>query len=61
MIDFVNLKIKSVQSFRCAHKNRIYVHRYECSYMYEYLYLYCISKKCTTHENLKIFYIHKYK
>jgi hypothetical protein len=34
--DFVNLKIKSNQSFRCAHKDRmcVYVHRDECSYMY---------------------------
>jgi hypothetical protein len=24
--DFVNLKIKSVQSFRCTHKSMIYVH-----------------------------------
>jgi hypothetical protein len=26
VIDFVNLKIKPTQSFRCAHKNRMYVH-----------------------------------
>jgi hypothetical protein len=25
MTDFVNLKIKSVQPFRCAHINRIYI------------------------------------
>jgi hypothetical protein len=26
VIDFVNLKIKSTQSFRCAHSDRVYVH-----------------------------------
>jgi hypothetical protein len=37
--DFVNLKIKTAQSFRYTHKNRMYVcvHKGECSYMYEYL------------------------
>jgi hypothetical protein len=25
MIDFINFKIKSTQSFRCAHMNRVYV------------------------------------
>jgi hypothetical protein len=45
--DFVNLKIKSAQSFRVAHRGRVYVcvHRSECSYVYEYLYLYRISQK----------------
>jgi hypothetical protein len=37
--DFVNLKIKTAQSFRCAHKNRmcVCVYKDEYSYMYEYL------------------------
>jgi hypothetical protein len=26
MMDFVNLKIKLAQSFRCAHKDKIYIH-----------------------------------
>jgi hypothetical protein len=44
VIDFINLKIKSVQSFRYAYKGRVNVRVLdECSYMYEYLYLYCIS------------------
>jgi hypothetical protein len=40
-------KIKSAQSFRCAHKSRVYVcvHRGEYLYMYEYLRLYYVSKK----------------
>jgi hypothetical protein len=46
MIDFVNLKIKLVQSFRGAHINRMYVcvHRSEYLYIYEYLCLYYVSK-----------------
>jgi hypothetical protein len=49
--DFVNLKIKSAQSFGCAHMGRmcvcvcVYIHRSECSYVDEYLRLYCVSKK----------------
>jgi hypothetical protein len=47
--DFVNLKIKPVQSFGCAHRDRVcvrvYIHMSECSYVYKYLYLYCVSKK----------------
>jgi hypothetical protein len=45
--DFVNLKIKSAQSFKCAHKYSVYTcaHKSECSYKYNYLYLYCVSKK----------------
>jgi hypothetical protein len=44
--DFVNLKIKSSQSFRCAYKSRMHVcvYRSDCSYMY-YLYLYCVFFK----------------
>jgi hypothetical protein len=47
VIDFVNFKIKSVQSFRCAHRDRICVCIYkgECLYVYEYLCLYCVFKK----------------
>jgi hypothetical protein len=47
MTDFMNLKIKSVQSFGCAHRGSMYVciYRGECSYMYEYLSLCCVSKK----------------
>jgi hypothetical protein len=26
MTDFVNLKIKSTQSFRCVHRSMIYIH-----------------------------------
>jgi hypothetical protein len=36
--DFVNLKIKPTQSFGGAHRG-------ECSYVYKYLCLYCVSKK----------------
>jgi hypothetical protein len=45
--DFVNLKIKPAQSFEGAHSGRICVrvHRGECSYVYEYLRLYYVSKK----------------
>jgi hypothetical protein len=37
--DFVNLKIKSTQSFGCAHRSRMCVcaHMSECSYEHEYL------------------------
>jgi hypothetical protein len=47
VIDFVNLKIKPAQYFGGAHRDRVYVrvHRGECSYVYEYLHLYCVSKK----------------
>jgi hypothetical protein len=44
MIDFINLKIKLIQSFRCCHKNRVCMYFFiEISahiYIYEYLYLY---------------------
>jgi hypothetical protein len=45
--DFVNLKIKLAQSFKCASRSRIRVcvHRGECSYVYEYLSLYYVLKK----------------
>jgi hypothetical protein len=47
MIDFVNFKIKLAQSFKRTHKDRMCVCVYidECSYVYEYLRLYCVSKK----------------
>jgi hypothetical protein len=49
MTVFVNLKIKSAQSFRGAHKNRVCVRAYrnKYSYLYKYLRLYCVSKKIT--------------
>jgi hypothetical protein len=45
--DFVNLKIKPTLSFRYAHRGRVRmcVHRGEYSFVYEYLRLYCVSKK----------------
>jgi hypothetical protein len=45
--DFMNLKIKSAQSFGGAHRGRVYkcVYIGECLYMYKYLHLYCVSKK----------------
>jgi hypothetical protein len=43
--DFVNIKIKSAQFFRCNHKGKVYVcvHRDKYSYIYKYLYLYYVS------------------
>jgi hypothetical protein len=40
VIDFMNLKIKSTQSFRGAHMNRmcVYIHIDDYLYMYKYLY-----------------------
>jgi hypothetical protein len=47
--DFMNLKIKPAQFFRCDHKYSIYVYTYiyrgECSYLYKYLYLRYVSYK----------------
>jgi hypothetical protein len=45
--DFVNLNIKSTQSFRCAHRGQMcaYIHKSDYSYVYMYLRLYCVSKK----------------
>jgi hypothetical protein len=43
--DFVNLKIKPTQSFGCVHRGRVCVHMDEYSYVYEYICLYCVSKK----------------
>jgi hypothetical protein len=51
VIDFVNFKIKSAQSFEGAYKDRVCIHVFiEVSthiyiYIYKYLCLYCISKK----------------
>jgi hypothetical protein len=48
MTDFMNLKIKPTQSFKDTHRG-------ECSYVYKYLYLYCVSKKlklaCKNNDN----------
>jgi hypothetical protein len=47
--NFVNFKIKPVQSFGCAHRNSVHtcIHRGECLYLYDYLRLYCfLEKKC---------------
>jgi hypothetical protein len=43
--DFMNLKIKLAQSFKSAHRDSacVCVHRGECSYVDEYLCLYCVS------------------
>jgi hypothetical protein len=43
--DFVNLKIKSTQSFRGAHRNRMYTYAHRDEYSYIYEYLQCLSKK----------------
>jgi hypothetical protein len=45
--DFMNIKIKSTQYFRCTYRDRLCVCVYEdeCSYVYEYMCLYCVSKK----------------
>jgi hypothetical protein len=42
---FMNLKIKLAQSFKSAHRDSacVCVHRGECSYVDEYLCLYCVS------------------
>jgi hypothetical protein len=42
--DFMNLKIKPAQSFGYAHRDRVCMCVFiECSYVYEYLCLYCVS------------------
>jgi hypothetical protein len=58
--NFVNLKIKSAQSFGGAYRGRVCVcvHRGECSYVYKYLYLSCVSKKRPSWD---IFYSHYLK
>jgi hypothetical protein len=48
MTNFVNLKIKSVQSFRCDYRSNMCVHVFiddKYSYIYNYLYLYYIFKQ----------------
>jgi hypothetical protein len=47
MTNFVNLKIKSAQSFEGVYRDRmyVYIHKDECSELYEYLCLYYIKKK----------------
>jgi hypothetical protein len=55
MTDFVNLKIKSAQSFEYTHIDKVCmcVYRDECSYVYTYLYLYYyVSKKSFYATNL---------
>jgi hypothetical protein len=47
----MNLKIKPTQSFGGAHRGKVCVHRGECSYVYEYLRLYCVSQKRINHEH----------
>jgi hypothetical protein len=51
--DFMNLKIKSAQSFGVTHKVMVCVcvHKGECSYIYEYLRLYCICQKIDNRDN----------
>jgi hypothetical protein len=47
--DFVNFKIKLTQSFKCTHRGRVCIRVFigvsSYIYIYEYLCLYCISKK----------------
>jgi hypothetical protein len=43
--DFMNLNIKSTQSFKSAYRSRVCVHRDGYSYIYEYMYLYYVFKK----------------
>jgi hypothetical protein len=31
--DFINLKIKPTQSFKCTHRDRVYGHRGDCAYV----------------------------
>jgi hypothetical protein len=45
VIDSVNLKIKSAQSFRCTYRSRIYVYSYRDKYSYIYIYKYYVHNK----------------
>jgi hypothetical protein len=47
MINFVNFKLKSAQSFKNTYRDRmcVCVYRSEYLYIYEYMYLYYVSKK----------------
>jgi hypothetical protein len=44
--DFVNLKIKPAQSFKCAHRDSVCTRVYRSVYsnIYKYLCLYCVSR-----------------
>jgi hypothetical protein len=42
--DFVNLKIKSAQSFECDHKSRMYICVYRDEYSYIYVFILCLKK-----------------
>jgi hypothetical protein len=55
--DFVNIKIKPTQSFGGAHRGRVCmrVHSSGCSYVYEYLRLYCVSQKKSCVKFMTIF------
>jgi hypothetical protein len=41
--DFVNLKIKSIQSFQCIHKGRMYVHMFIGVFDYIYISIYIFT------------------
>jgi hypothetical protein len=43
--DFINLKIKPVQSFRVAYRNMMYMYVFIGVIAYKYLRLSCVSKK----------------
>jgi hypothetical protein len=45
--DFVNLKIKSAQSFRCVHRDRMYVHVFirMSAHIYISIYIYTVFLK----------------
>jgi hypothetical protein len=42
MTEFLDLKIKSGESFISTHIDKMYMHM---SYIYEYIYLYCVSQQ----------------
>jgi hypothetical protein len=49
LTDFINLNIKSTQSFRCVYSGMVCmyvcIYRIECSFMYKYMCLYCMTTK----------------
>jgi hypothetical protein len=48
LIDFVNLKIKPVECFRGVYRDKVCVHVFiEINNVYNYLYLYYVSKILT--------------
>jgi hypothetical protein len=55
MTDFVNLNIKSVQSFKITHRDSVCVHKGEYLYIYVYLHLYCVSKNKNEKKHTQIF------